>query len=224
MAAALELQSRGLSCAIVEREDHLGGILTQCIHNGFGLIEFNEELAGPEFAERFEEKVRKTDITPFCGATVIEMEVEGEDKLLSCASAQGVIRIRARAVILAMRDKPTSKVVLVTDALKPTEQEGHCLFANREEVELRDGVFMRKKDDVIAGSSLTMIRGLENLASWGVPIENAIEMAASNPARIIGLGKRGLLVPGYEADLVVFDKEFKVRACLVGGRFVKNEF
>jgi thioredoxin reductase len=102
MAAALELQARGLSCAIIEREDHLGGILTQCIHNGFGLIEFNEELAGPEFAERFEEKVRKTAITPFCGATVIEMEVEGEDKLLSCASPQGVMRIRARAVILAM--------------------------------------------------------------------------------------------------------------------------
>jgi thioredoxin reductase len=102
MAAALELAARGLSCAILEREDHLGGILTQCIHNGFGLIEFNEELAGPEFAERFEEKVRKTTITPFCGATVIEMEAEGEDKVLSCVSAQGVIRIRARAVILAM--------------------------------------------------------------------------------------------------------------------------
>jgi len=143
---------------------------------------------------------------------------------LSCEIIADGHHVHPDLIRLLMRDKPTSKVVLVTDALKPTEQEGHCLFANREEVELRDGVFMRKKDDVIAGSSLTMIRGLENLASWGVPIENAIEMAASNPARIIGLGKRGLLVPGYEADLVVFDKEFKVRACLVGGRFVKNEF
>ena len=93
MAAALELQARGLSCAIIEREDHLGGILTQCIHNGFGLIEFNEELAGPEFAERFEEKVRKTAITPFCGATVIEIEDEGEWKVISAVSRMMILMI-----------------------------------------------------------------------------------------------------------------------------------
>lgn len=103
MAAALELAGRGLSCAVVEREGHLGGILTQCIHNGFGLIEFNEELSGPEFAERFEEKVRKTAITPFCGTTVIEMETEGDEKVLSCVSSElGVVRLRAKAVVLAM--------------------------------------------------------------------------------------------------------------------------
>ena len=103
MAAALELAGRGLSCAVVEREGHLGGILTQCIHNGFGLIEFNEELSGPEFAERFEEKVRKTAITPFCGTTVIEMELEGDEKVLSCVSSElGVVRLRAKAVVLAM--------------------------------------------------------------------------------------------------------------------------
>ena len=103
MAAALEIAGKGLRCAIVEREDELGGILMQCIHNGFGLIEFNEELSGPEFAQRFEEKVRATAITPFCGTTVIEMDLEGEDKVLSCVSSQlGVSRLRAKAVVLAM--------------------------------------------------------------------------------------------------------------------------
>ena len=68
-----------------------------------------------------------------------------------------------------------------------------------------------------------MIRGLENIVSWGTPIENAIEMGSSNPARILNLGKRGLLVPGYAADIVVFDRDWKIDACLVGGRFVKNE-
>ncbi len=121
-----------------------------------------------------------------------------------------------------MRDKPSSKVVLVTDSLKPTEQERCPLYANREEVYKSDGIFLRKADDVIAGSALTMIKGLQNLVSFGVPIENAIEMAASNPSRILGLGKRGLLVPGYEADLAVFDKDFRVLATMVGGRFVKN--
>ncbi|MBL8967370.1 MAG: FAD-dependent oxidoreductase [Spirochaetaceae bacterium] len=103
MAAALEFAARGLTCAVIEREEQLGGILMQCIHNGFGLIEFNEELSGPEFAERFEEKVRKTAITPLCSTTVIEMEVEGEEKVLSCVSSGlGVIRLRAKAVVLAM--------------------------------------------------------------------------------------------------------------------------
>jgi N-acetylglucosamine-6-phosphate deacetylase len=126
--------------------------------------------------------------------------------------------------MLLMRDKPVGNVVLVTDSLKPTEQDACPLFANREEVVLHDGLFHRKADDVIAGSSLTMIEGLRNLVSFGVPVENAAEMASANPSRILGLGKRGLLVPGYEADVTVFDKDFRVRACLVGGRFVKNEY
>jgi NADPH-dependent 2,4-dienoyl-CoA reductase/sulfur reductase-like enzyme len=56
MAAALELDARGHSVLILEREDTLGGILMQCIHNGFGLIEFNEELTGPEFAQRLKRR------------------------------------------------------------------------------------------------------------------------------------------------------------------------
>jgi NADPH-dependent 2,4-dienoyl-CoA reductase/sulfur reductase-like enzyme len=103
MAAALTLESRGKSVAVVEREDSLGGILVQCIHNGFGLIEFNEELSGPEFAERFEEAVRKSRIASFCGATVIELEATGEEKTVVCVSSElGVLRLKANAVVLAM--------------------------------------------------------------------------------------------------------------------------
>ena len=142
---------------------------------------------------------------------------------LSCEIIADGKHVHPDLIRLLMRDKPSSKVVLVTDSLKPTEQRNCPLFANREEVELSDGLFHRKSDGVIAGSSLTMMRGVSNLASWGVPLENAVEMAASNPARILSLGKRGLVVPGYEADLVVFDKDYRVLASLVGGRFVKNE-
>ena len=142
---------------------------------------------------------------------------------LSCEIIADGKHVHPDLIRLLMRDKPPSKVVLVTDSLKPTEQLSCPLFANREEVVLKDGVFMRKTDDVIAGSALTMIKGLENLSSWGVPIENGVEMASSNPARILGLGKRGLLVPGYEADLVVFGKDFRVLASMVNGNFVRNE-
>ncbi len=142
---------------------------------------------------------------------------------LSCEIIADGRHVHPDLIRLLLRDKPQSKVVLVTDALKPTEQERCPLYANGEEVVMEDGVFHRKSDGVIAGSCLTMIAGVRNLVDWGVAVEAAVEMAASNPARIVGLGKRGLLVPGYEADLVVFGKDFSVLASMVGGRFIKNE-
>lgn len=123
---------------------------------------------------------------------------------------------------LLVRDKPVSKIVLVTDALKTTEQENGPLIANGDEVYLRDGVFCRTRDDVMAGSSLTMIRGIANLFSYGIPIEHAVEMASSNPARILGIQKRGALVPGYDADVTVFSKDFEVLASIIRGEFKKN--
>ncbi len=103
MAAALELEARGRSVAIVEREEDLGGILMQCIHNGFGLIEYDEELSGPEFAQRLEERVRGSRIMSFRGTTVVALGREGETHILSCVSrARGVVRLAVRVVILAM--------------------------------------------------------------------------------------------------------------------------
>lgn len=142
---------------------------------------------------------------------------------LSCEIIADGRHVHPDLIRLLMRDKPASKVVLVTDSLKPTEQASGPLLANGEEVELRDGIFLRSSDGVIAGSALTMIEGLRNLVDFGVPLENAVAMASSNPSRILSLGKRGFLVPGYEADLVVFDRDFRVLASMVGGRFIKNE-
>jgi NADPH-dependent 2,4-dienoyl-CoA reductase/sulfur reductase-like enzyme len=104
MAAALELDAQGFSCAIVEREDHLGGILMQCIHNGFGLQEFAEELTGPEFAERFIERTLKSKIAVYLDTTVTGFNGggAGADRELLCVSPNGVLRIRARALALAM--------------------------------------------------------------------------------------------------------------------------
>jgi NADPH-dependent 2,4-dienoyl-CoA reductase/sulfur reductase-like enzyme len=98
MAAALELDSAGFSCAIMEREDYLGGILMQCIHNGFGLHEFKEELTGPEFAERFIERVSNSKIAVWLNTTVTRFL----DKELYCVSPQGAMKRESRAVVLAM--------------------------------------------------------------------------------------------------------------------------
>jgi NADPH-dependent 2,4-dienoyl-CoA reductase/sulfur reductase-like enzyme len=102
MAAALELDKVGFSCAMVERENHLGGILMQCIHNGFGLHEFNEELTGPEFAGRFIEQTLKSHVAVYLNTTVTEFHAEGAVKDLVCVSPHGVLRIRTRVVVLAM--------------------------------------------------------------------------------------------------------------------------
>jgi thioredoxin reductase len=108
MAAALELEAAGFSCALIEREEYLGGILLQCIHNGFGIHEFSEELTGPEFAERFVEKTLASKIAVFLNTTVTSFGTAASPggsaayKELFCVSPGGALQIQARAVILAM--------------------------------------------------------------------------------------------------------------------------
>jgi len=108
MAAALELEAEGFTCAIIEREDHLGGILMQCIHNGFGLHEFSEELTGPEFAERFIERVIKSKIAVYLNTTVTKFAETAHAsfpspyKELHCVSPLGAMKIQSRAMLLAM--------------------------------------------------------------------------------------------------------------------------
>jgi N-acetylglucosamine-6-phosphate deacetylase len=125
---------------------------------------------------------------------------------------------------LLLRDKPVDKIVLVTDALKPTEQKTEPFFANGEEVVFRDGVFHRKIDDVIAGSSLTMIRGVQNLVKFGFGLEDAVKTASFNPANVMRYRNKGAIIPGHDADLTIFDKDFNIRAVLIGGHIRKNDF
>jgi N-acetylglucosamine-6-phosphate deacetylase len=125
---------------------------------------------------------------------------------------------------LLLRDKPVDKIVLVTDALKPTEQKEGPFFANGEEVVFHDGVFHRKIDDVIAGSSLTVIRGIQNLVKYGFSIEDAVKTATFNPANVMRYRRKGAIIPGHDADITVFDADFNIRAVLIGGHIRKNDF
>ncbi|GHU80672.1 N-acetylglucosamine-6-phosphate deacetylase [Spirochaetia bacterium] len=118
---------------------------------------------------------------------------------------------------LLLRDKFIDKIVLVTDGLKPTEQEKGPFFANGEEVVFHDGLFHRKADDVIAGSGLTMIRGVQNLVSFGFSVEEAVKTASSNPAQVMRYARQGTIIPGNYADITVFDKDFTLLAAMVGG-------
>ncbi|MDO4587346.1 MAG: FAD-dependent oxidoreductase [Planctomycetia bacterium] len=116
LAAATEAWNNGIQrILILERDYELGGILNQCIHNGFGLHIFKEELTGPEYAERFIKKVQETNIDVFLQTMVLDFELRDEDHLDEFSEAeqdsllihainsqQGYLTIQATAIILAM--------------------------------------------------------------------------------------------------------------------------
>lgn len=117
MAAALAAHKTGARVAIVEREQHLGGILRQCIHPGFGLSHFKQELTGPEYAQRFIDQVHATDIALFLNSMVIGIDSgePAEDTAVhtvTLMSPTGMLQLTGRAVVLAMgcRERTRSEI------------------------------------------------------------------------------------------------------------------
>jgi len=108
LAAAIAAKEDGIdNLLVIEREHNPGGILRQCIHNGFGLHRFKEELTGPEYAQRDIDKAAEMGIEIQTDTTVLS--VDGENHLVTCvSSAKGVEVIEAKAIILAMgcRERP----------------------------------------------------------------------------------------------------------------------
>lgn len=107
LAAALAAKQAGIDdLLIVEREEKLGGILNQCIHNGFGLHTFKEELTGPEYAKRFIDQVDDLHIPYVCNTMVLD--ISEDKKITTVSKAEGLRHIQAEAIILAMgcRERP----------------------------------------------------------------------------------------------------------------------
>ena len=141
---------------------------------------------------------------------------------MSCEIIADGVHVHPDLFKLLARDKPLEKILLVTDGLTPTEQEKGPLIANGEEVVYDGGCFHRAADGVIAGSSLTMIKGVKNLVKFGFSVSDAVRAASSTPAAVMRYNKKGMLIPGYDADIVVFDKQFNILASIIGGVFKKN--
>lgn len=108
MAAALSACENGVNVLILERDRELGGILNQCIHNGFGLHTFGEELTGPEYAARYISRVKASDIP--CLLNTIAVDIQGGNpvRITAMNRQQGLFEIEAKAVVLAMgcRERP----------------------------------------------------------------------------------------------------------------------
>lgn len=113
--AAVEAGERDV--LILERDNHLGGILNQCIHNGFGLHTFKEELTGPEYAARFEQRVRELNIEYKLGTMVLSIS---PDKVVTAVSREdGLVNIEAKAIILAMGCRERSRGALNIPGFRP---------------------------------------------------------------------------------------------------------
>lgn len=101
LAAAIEADKAGSSVLLIEREAKLGGILKQCIHDGFGLVHFGEKLSGPEYAERFIDELQQRSIEYGTLSFVTELTQKGEGFQVRVVNREGVKEYYARALVLA---------------------------------------------------------------------------------------------------------------------------
>lgn len=118
LAAAVAAREAGCeNLLLLERDEALGGILQQCIHTGFGLHVFKEELTGPEYAQRFIDRVRALEIPVQCGTMVLE--VTGDRVVTAVSPSHGLQRFRAKAVVLAMGCRERTRGALMIPGWRP---------------------------------------------------------------------------------------------------------
>lgn len=137
---------------------------------------------------------------------------------ISCEIIADGVHVHRDAISFLKRVKPIENIVLVTDALKPTGQTEGPFIANGEEVIFDGGVWKRKADGVIAGSALTMARGIQNLVDFGYTLDEAAACASANPARLIKLTKTGKLAEGFAADITLLDDSFTPVKTFINGK------
>ena len=120
-AACAARESGAKGVLVLERDDAPGGILQQCIHNGFGLHRFKEELTGPEYAQRFVDKAASLDIPVVCGTMVLDIapQPDGGAKVTAMSPRGGLKTYKTRAVVLAMGCRERPRGALMTPGTRP---------------------------------------------------------------------------------------------------------
>ncbi len=117
MAAAIAAYDNGVTDVVVlDREPAMGGILRQCIHNGFGLHKLGRELTGPEYADAYRQEVEKRGITVYCNTTVTGVSA---DRVVTAQNKEGILKIKAGAVVLAMGCRERSRGALNISGTRP---------------------------------------------------------------------------------------------------------
>lgn len=171
MAAAVAAKKKGCdSIIILERDTELGGILNQCIHNGFGLHTFKEELTGPEYAQRYIEQVNELGIPYETGTMVLDITKDKEVTIIS--AKRGVEIIKAKAVILAMGCRERPRGALNIPGFRP---QGVYTAGTAQKLVNIEGV-MPGKEVVILGSGDIGLIMARRMTLEGAHVKAVVEL------------------------------------------------
>jgi NADPH-dependent 2,4-dienoyl-CoA reductase/sulfur reductase-like enzyme len=171
LAAALAAREAGVDdVVVIERERELGGILRQCIHNGFGLHYFKEDLSGPEYAERFVTRVYEQEIEHWTRTMVLGLD---NARRLTCANpSRGVFTVETDAVVLAMGCRERSRGQIATPGMRPAGIFTAGLAQRLVNME----AFLPGKEAVVIGSGDIGLIMARRLTLEGVAVKAVIEV------------------------------------------------
>lgn len=171
MSAALSASKNGSSVILVEREETLGGILKQCIHNGFGLHYFKEELTGPEFAHRFCNMVKKDKNIKVLTSTLV---TNIEKEKVSVIGKKGAFDIKAKAVVLAMgcRERTAGNI-----SLCGTRPSGILTAGTAQKMANIDGKLVGKNVVILGSGDIGLIMA-RRLTLEGAKVHAVLEINA----------------------------------------------
>jgi len=170
MAAAVAAYDNGVKdVVILDREEDLGGILRQCIHNGFGLHKLGQELTGPEYAAVYKEKVKERGIKVFYESTVTAIS---PDKIVTARNREGILKIQAKAVILAMGCRERSRGALNTPGTRPA---GVYSAGTAQKLMNCEGYMVGKKVVILGSGDIGLIMA-RRMSLEGAKVEAVCEI------------------------------------------------
>lgn len=171
MAAAVSAYDCGVrNVMIIERSDQLGGILCQCIHNGFGVHRYHEELTGPEYAQRSAAEVQKREITCLLHAFVIDVSKE---RVVTVVHPQeGVFRVQAKALVLATGCRERARGALMIPGTRPAG----VITAGSAQRYLNLKGYLPGKEAVILGSGDIGLIMARQFALEGIRVKEVVEL------------------------------------------------
>jgi NADPH-dependent 2,4-dienoyl-CoA reductase/sulfur reductase-like enzyme len=171
MAAAIKAKETGAEdVVIMERAEELGGLLHQCVHNGFGLLYFEEDLTGPEYAHRFIEKVMDTKVKPLLETMVIGISSDRE--LTAVSSKEGYITFRPKSIVLAMGCRERSRGALNIPGTRPA---GILTAGTAQRFVNVEGFDPGKKIVILGSGDIGMIMA-RRLTLEGAKVEAVVEI------------------------------------------------
>ena len=170
MAAAVAAYDRGVKdVVILDREPHLGGILMQCIHNGFGLHKLGQELTGPEYAAVYAKKVAERGIQVYYETTVTGVS---PDRIVTAQSRQGILKFQAEAVILAMGCRERSRGALNICGSRPA---GVYSAGTAQKLMNCEGYMVGKKVVILGSGDIGLIMA-RRMSLEGAKVEAVCEL------------------------------------------------